>query len=74
MRRVHDPPAINSGPSTESSDVMIVKTFIVIVHGPMMVRRAFSRVAWLRSTVRGVPRFKIDIFVSITGSMRRWRR
>ena len=73
MRRARDPPAINSGSSTESSDVMIVKTFIVIAHGPMMVRRAFSRVAWLRSTVRGVPGFKIDIFVSIMGSMRRWR-
>lgn len=74
MRHARDPPAINSGPSTESSGVMLVKTFIVIAHGPMMVRRVFFWVAWLWSTVRGVFGFNIDFFVSITGSMRRWRR
>lgn len=73
MRHASDPPAIDSRPPTESSHIMIVKTFIIIAHGRMMIRMAFSRVGWLRSTVSGEPGLNIDIFMSIAGAVRRRR-
>ena len=73
MRRASNSPSIHSRPPTESSHIMIVKTFIIIAHGPMMIRGLFSRVWWLRSPARGEPGFNIDIFMSIAGSVRRRR-
>lgn len=63
MRRACDPPTINSRSSTESSHIMIVKAFVVITHGPMMIRKVFSRVDRLRSTVRGELGLNINVFM-----------
>ncbi len=73
MRRACNPSTIYCGPPAESSHIMIVETFIIIAHGPMMIRMAFFRVHWLWSAVRGEPGLNIDIFMSIAGPMRRRR-
>lgn len=73
MRCTGDPPAIYSRPPTQSSRVMVVKTFIVIAHGPMVNREAFSGVDWLLSTVRSGLGYNIDNLMSITRSVRRRR-
>lgn len=73
MRCISDPPAIHSRPSTQSSQIMIVKMFVVIAHGPMVNREAFSRVNWLLSTVRGGLGYNIKNLTSITRSVRRRR-
>lgn len=73
MRRASDPSAINSRSPAESSHIMIVQTLIVIAHSPMVIRNAFSGVAWFRSTVRGEPGLNINIFMSIAEPLRRRR-
>ena len=73
VRRASDPPTINGRPPTQSSHIMLVKAFIVIAHGPMMIGSAFSGVDRLLSTARGEPGLNIDVFMSIMGSVRRRR-
>ena len=64
-RRARDSSAINRRPPTESSRFMIVKTFVIIAHGPMMIRHALSRVDWLPSTVGAMFGMDVDVLMSI---------
>ena len=65
MRRASDFPVINSRPPSKSSHIMVVKAFIIIAHGPMMIGKAFARIGWLRSTTMGETGLNVDIFMSI---------
>ena len=60
-----DSSASHSRPPSESSPIMIVETLIIIAHGPMMIRNAFSEVGRLRSMVRGELGLNVDFFMVI---------
>lgn len=65
MRRASGSSTINGRPPSESSHIMIVKAFLIIAHGPMIVGEAFPGVSRLRSTVIAVAGLNNNIFMSM---------